>query len=587
VATENGTGAFYDRGSLVQCVEPLHANENQRVWPYRTRAWAGGDESLRIPHDTAGAPAATAPYPFPGIAGNPATLDGGTGFLSTLLSIGAPSEPRPFPAAYEGDEGEVRLRWLAQANPRAFGTGRTPAESDEGGVGNPRNWISRYVTAGGGLEDLTIPVGSGPSIRGTYPMQGILFEIPRTPRDIAALGQLAHANLSFDEGYLDFHLTPEDDGYQYRAAGNQPAYAIGNSEPSGHIPLDGVVREMEDDVGGTNWIYDSSYLLNRRLWDGFFFSTHTDPPSTDGLAHERFSWRHGNGPREGHDTFDRIAAELLVEGAFNVNSTSVEAWTAILSFALGADVETVDGIDANDDSRNPVVRMNYPGHSAVEGTVNPAEEANLEGYRSLSEAEIRELAEGIVASLRERRGDKGPFLSRADFVNRYVGADADDRERYRGLLQEAIDRSSINGGDSLDGLSAAGDFKVDPFGDGSVPIHPDYPPDVQGGAESAGTPGFLTQADLLARLGPYLRVRSDTFRIRAYGDTPGPATGEPASRAWCEAILQRVPEFVVPEDGGSEGNEPSAFPDELSPVNARFGRAYRVTEFRWLREEDV
>jgi len=587
VATENGTDAYYDRETLVQCVEPLHVNENQRVWPYRTRAWPGGDESLLIPHDSAGAPPASDPYPFPGIAGNPPALAGGTGFLSTLLSIGAPSEPRPFPPAYANDEGEVRLRWLAQANPRAFSTGRTPSESDNGGVGNPRNWISRYVTAGGGLQDLTLPASSGPSIRGSYPMQGVFFEIPRKPQDVSSIGQLAHANLSFDQGYLDFHLTPEDSGYQYRAASNQPAYAIGNSEPSGHIALDEVVREMDDDVGGTNWIYDTSYLLNRRLWDGFFFSSYTNPPPAEGLAHERYSWRHGNGPRTGRDSFERIAGELAVEGAFNVNSTSVEAWTAVLSFALGADVETVDGTDANPDSRNPVARMHYPGHSAVSGAADPEDEGNLEGYRTLSEAEIRELAEQIVRSLRERRADKGPFTSLASFVNRYVGADASDRARHRGLLQEAIDRTSINGGENLSGLSDESDFKEDIFGNGLIPPHPDYPLDAQGGAETGGSPGFLTQADLLARLGPYLRVRSDTFRIRAYGDHTDPLTGERLSRAWCEAVVQRNPGYVEAASQIPGGNEPSARPQDLSQVNERVGRQYRITHFRWLSEDEI
>lgn len=36
----------------------------------------------------------------------------------------------------------------------------------------------------------------------------------------------------------------------------------------------------------------------------------------------------------------------------------------------------------------------------------------------------------------------------------------------------------------------------------------------------AGTPGELTQGDLLRTLGPLLTVRGDTFTIRSYGESP-------------------------------------------------------------------
>jgi hypothetical protein len=70
---------------------------------------------------------------------------------------------------------------------------------------------------------------------------------------------------------------------------------------------------------------------------------------------------------------------------------------------------------------------------------------------------------------------------------------------------------------------------------------------------------------ILTALGPMLTVRSDTFRIRAYGEALNPA--DPArieASAFCEAIVQRTPD---PLPG--------------------FGRRFVITYFRWLGPEDI
>lgn len=77
-----------------------------------------------------------------------------------------------------------------------------------------------------------------------------------------------------------------------------------------------------------------------------------------------------------------------------------------------------------------------------------------------------------------------------------------------------------------------------------------------------GSPNF---SQLMTVLGPLLTVRSDTFRIRAYGDALNPA--DPAkteATAYCEAIVQRTPD---PMPG--------------------FGRRFVVTGFRWLGPDDI
>jgi hypothetical protein len=79
----------------------------------------------------------------------------------------------------------------------------------------------------------------------------------------------------------------------------------------------------------------------------------------------------------------------------------------------------------------------------------------------------------------------------------------------------------------------------------------------------AGSSPDATQ--IMAVLGPLLTTRSDTFRIRAYGEAVNPA--DPSrieSVAWCEAMVQRTPE---------------ALPG--------FGRRFVVTSFRWLGPDDI
>lgn len=80
------------------------------------------------------------------------------------------------------------------------------------------------------------------------------------------------------------------------------------------------------------------------------------------------------------------------------------------------------------------------------------------------------------------------------------------------------------------------------------------------------TTGKPTAAQIYAVLAPQLAIRSDTFRVRAYGEAVNavdPARVE--GRAYCEAILQRLPEAAP---GG-------------------LGRRFAIVSFRWLGPGDL
>ena len=94
--------------------------------------------------------------------------------------------------------------------------------------------------------------------------------------------------------------------------------------------------------------------------------------------------------------------------------------------------------------------------------------------------------------------------------------------------------------------------------------------------------GYLSQADLLARLGSVLSARSDTFLVRSYGDVRDPITGEISSKAWCEAVIQRMPEYV------SSVDDPDVSPDELTDEdNRQWGRRCHIVSVRWLTSDDI
>jgi hypothetical protein len=148
-----------------------------------------------------------------------------------------------------------------------------------------------------------------------------------------------------------------------------------------------------------------------------------------------------------------------------------------------------------------------------------------------------------------------------------------------GAIEAAIARAGIN--ESLrealplDNESSLPDYQ-----------HPDNIPDptrmeqtLKPPSKAWGAPAWLTQADVLQVIGPALTARSDSFVIRAYGDAVDSSTGRVTARAWCEAVVQRVPEPVMPDDSGIN--------PRLTPGFTDFGRRFLIKSFRWLSEKEI
>ncbi len=401
-----------------------------------------------------------------------------------------------------------------------------------------------------------------------------LFDIPRMP--LVSLGQFQHATL----GRYSF----------------EPAYLVGNSYANPRIPLDDIVHEDFDDQTDMN-LFDTAYLVNDSLFDEYFFSTF-DPQTSNAdfqalregskrLYNTRHQFATPADSEDLNDLLDTSNADsvrawggrFMVDGAFNVNSTSVSAWKALLSSMdqpfLKIDINNAAQLDSTDTDGVYISHFSLPlfakGYEANDSSM----EAFFQGYRQLSDTELNDLAQAIVIEVKSR----GPFLSMADFVNRRL--DGSTEQKQRGALQAALDSTvnqninhsiarqadSLTGGVYSDAIKTTGDWTD---------------------SQAAGYPGYVLQGDLLQPLAPVLTVRSDTFVIRAYGQAE--AINGASSEAWCEAVVQRYPDMV------GTGNDLSADSlaelgrteqDLLDPENQLMGRAYRIISFRWLNKDEI
>lgn len=323
-----------------------------------------------------------------------------------------------------------------------------------------------------------------------------------------------------------------------------------------------------------NLIYDLSYEANRTLWDRYFLSSGSANEKTRFLAEPEKSplpnarmrlapFTRGTADAKTVGDFQRAAYQLMVDGAFNVNSTSVAAWKALLASSRRSGYGGSNGI--------AFPRMLHaPGGEWKSGSA-PDNDAAWAGFRSLSEEQVEALAAAIVEEVKLR----GPFVSMADFVNRRLAEDSTGR---MGPLQAAIERAGLNQ-DFID------EYPLD--NSKSLPDyqHPDNMRDpttleqtLKPNTKAWGATAYLTQADVLQVIGPALSARSDSFVIRAYGDALD-AAGKVQARAWCEAVVQRTPEPLKADSGGLDCANPGLPGD--------FGRRFAITAFRWLSPEEI
>lgn len=444
---------------------------------------------------------------------------------------------------------------------------------------------TEYPTAPVGLDyGTTLTSGSD---------KAVLYDISMP----ISIGHLMHANLFNFYGTsdtLEISNGLSKHNYKFHSNVNQalysiPSHAIGNSYPDIHIPLNSSKLNPSSNSYTTNggasisWgHYDYSFELNSSLWDGYFFS------GIDPLASTSFPLPNARLKDVAVDeTFSlineqQVAGRLMLEGAFNVNSTSISAWESI----LGA-MREIDNIGGGSASSAELLHNFSRFKESIEDSTSAVPDlsgdadAIAAGFRSLSDGQIASLASEIVSEIRLRTSTKDaaghsfPFTSVSNFINRSL--DVTTREfALSGVLQAAIDKSGINGlASKSTGMWEKGNVDYYPlYGEGDLTA--------EARPRTDGMPGALTQADLLNKIGHLLQARSDTFVIRSSGDTVSgfsADTNQPSAQAYYEIVVQRMPEYIDPSQ--------LAYNRASSDINLQFGRKYRIVSQGWVSGDNI
>ncbi|MCW1914533.1 hypothetical protein OJ996_13170 [Luteolibacter sp. GHJ8] len=407
-------------------------------------------------------------------------------------------------------------------------------------------------------------------------------------------------------------------GWDMRYENPVPPFAfnlIGNSDASPLVPASAVVDPSNASLGD-NLQHDDSYCANHILFDDWFVSSIAPNPTAYGTSGKSMQQNYTDFVSEGlplgnrayrpiaEDAFyaagktanatelfndhvrssnawKTIASRLEVEGMFNVNSTSVVAWQALLGHARKQKVAHIQesgtawSVDTSGDTDHNVSRFSIAGdvEAGKPGSSGAfAGASEFTGYRVLSDAQIENLAKEIVNQVRVR----GPFLSLSEFINRQLSS---GDLALAGAVQTALNRMAESGAGNP--YSAIQSLSKDAPSLPANASEAEYRfPAAAAGESAFGLPGWIRQADLLRPIAPILSARDDTFVIRAHGDARD-EDGRVLARAVCEAVVSRTRDFVDPLDNPDITTLPT------SPVNKVFGRRFEITSFRWLSPSEI
>ena len=474
----------------------------------------------------------------------------------------------------------------------------------------------------------------------------VLHDIPRQP--MISLGQFMHA--SFRNS-----MFPNAEKGAGGMDTNTSMWPVGGSLADPFFPLTQTYNNVPSASSASAVVcFDDNYLMNRALFDSYFFSTIPPPAGnmdssyssimssvvsgsnaftapnikngTAVLPNSRIHpyWKNGIPPVLSQSGANNLTnyltgpANIMLDGAFNINSTSIPAWAALLSSLSGnSDNYLSNGSMASPLSstqlQNPIFRvLSLTGTAGVinsSSVTNPWAEVN-----SLTNQQVLSLATQIVNQVKQR----GPFLSMADFLNRRL--DSTTGFGSKGALQAAIDTGTNSNPpsplpDNNAALLSFGHASSVNSLQGSRGNHPTLAISSEVPANTViGAPGYLMQQDIVQCFSPLMTARSDTFVVRCYGEADNQATGQPEGKAWCEAVVQRVPDFLDQTDlalttsnnsySSVVGNIPlgdatplydrikspnSPAPPQIlnSASNYAFGRRFKVVSFRWLNETDL
>ena len=355
-----------------------------------------------------------------------------------------------------------------------------------------------------------------------------------------------------------------------------------------------------------------------------------------------FSQRHLNG--DPPDGYRRLAGYMLSEGTFNVNSTSPEAWRVFLSAELKNPLSRSDLGEGQKPVIWDIRQSSYWNgfNSLTEKEITALSQAIVAEIKARGQFHQRTERDQEYPPNQRRfldfpknQNPRTPFLGLNEFINRFLGPTKklgarytnsfyplnpranespspypvppvgwNNANDYRWLFRSGTLESSLARCDKTFGTR----FTAPP--PGSFMINPTLSHDWHYGAGSGrqsgmppgsyfgniqildqenrprthngfGAAGCLFQGDLLRFLGPKIATRSDTFTIRAYGESF--AEGRQSASAVLEMMVQRTPEYV----DSTQLPWVQLSSAEHSPINRLLGRRFIVLSCRWLGTQDL
>ena len=440
------------------------------------------------------------------------------GALSLMIKPASPGGQKPVPS-----EIFARLNPFPWAMNRDYYAPSFPNQNLKHVVGNSATAVLDELgmdfsgSARGGFWGL--------SYQSTGTTSLVMSDIPSSP--LISLASFSHANVS--------------------VMGTEPFHAIGNSWSSALFEPTSAYGEAPEfkETYRMN-AQDLSWLLNDALFDRYYLSG-MGPDYTIGAsgystagtinttlskfftadyrnakanpvlrpylpagttAAQAIAALNPDAPDDKADGYKKIGAYSLIDGAFNVNSTSVTAWESFLRANRNLAVNFAQGAGTDSNPGAP-----FPSSPAPSGPGT----SPWSGFARLSDAQISDLAAKIVAQGRLR----GPFMSISDFVNHRMSDPVNTATSYTGALQAALDLSADGGSgiNSTARTAAKNSAAVDSNSINGIPTYAgkyfNSSTPVGSRRTTTGIPGDLIQADLLLPLAPRLTARADTFRIRS------------------------------------------------------------------------
>ena len=261
------------------------------------------------------------------------------------------------------------------------------------------------------------------------------------------------------------------------------------------------------------------------------------------------------------------AQHFMVANRFNINSTSVDAWKAVLSslrfeefdHLYWPDEKTSDldtlALSQASHGQGSFTRFSHSLEETYQAPASPAKDDVApsafyrHGARRFESKEFEVLAQEIVRLIQQKGT---PFKSMEEFLSELSTGNGSLLEQaIRNVLTDPITQhqqwyhnwETIGKGDKKDEPA----IDIDHF-----------------------SPGFLTQADIMTAIGPMLAPRSDTFKIRARSECFNDLD-EPIGSATIEAILQRIPTAT----------------DASAPLDTAADRQWKIISMRWLQEDEI